>query len=109
MTLVALEAESTLTNRFQTTVRSAVHQALKLSKNDKIKYTIQLDGSVVISRIEQQENDPVLDEFLSFLASNMKNHPDKIAPLTKSMRKSVDTLVKDVDIDLDSPLLAEDE
>ena len=38
MAQVALETESTLTDRFQTTVPSSVRQALHLEKKDKIKY-----------------------------------------------------------------------
>ena len=92
MAHVALETESTLTDRFQTTVPSSVRQALRLGKKDKIKYAIQSDGSVVISRVASQESDPVIGESLS-----------------ASMRESVNTLVHGVEIDLDAPLLDEDE
>jgi len=109
MAQVALEAESTLTDRFQTTVPSPVRQALHLGKKDKIKYTIQSDGSVVISRAAAQESDPVLDEFLSFIARDIKAHPEKLEPLSASMRESVDALVEGVEIDLDAPLLDKDE
>ena len=108
MALVALETESTLTDRFQTTVPSSVRQALHLDKKDKIKYTIQSDGSVVISRAEE-ESDPVLGEFLSFIANDMHAHPERLQPLTATMRESVDALVEGVEIDLDAPLLDEDE
>ncbi|BFT30768.1 type II toxin-antitoxin system PrlF family antitoxin [Alteromonas sp. D210916BOD_24] len=109
MAQVALETESTLTDRFQTTVPSPVRQALRLGKKDKIKYAIQSDGSVVISRAESQESDPVLGEFLSFIARDMKAHPERLEPLSASMRESVDALVEGVEIDLDAPLLDEDE
>jgi antitoxin PrlF len=92
----ALEAESTLTDRFQTTVPGPVRQALQLGKKDKIKYVIQSD-------------DPVLEQFLSFLALDMQQHPEKLQPLTSSMQQSVASLVANVDIDLDEPLSAEDE
>lgn len=109
MAQVALETESTLTDRFQTTVPSPVRQALHLGKKDKIKYAIQSDGSVVISRAEAQESDPVLGEFLLFIARNMQAHPERLEPLSTSMRESVDALVEGVEIDLDAPLLDEDE
>ena len=35
-----LEVESTLTDRYQTTVPETVHRALRLSQRDKIRYTI---------------------------------------------------------------------
>lgn len=109
MARVALETESTLTDRFQTTVPSPVRKALQLDKKDKIKYAIQSDGSVVISRIAAQESDPVLSEFLSFVARDMQAHPERLKPLSASMRESVDALVEGVEIDLDAPLLDEDE
>jgi antitoxin PrlF len=109
MARVALETESTLTDRFQTTVPSPVRQALQLGKKDKIKYAIQSDGSVVISRVAAQESDPVLSVFLSFIARDMQAHPERLEPLSASMRVSVDALVEGVEIDLDAPLLDEDE
>jgi antitoxin PrlF len=109
MARVALETESTLTDRFQTTVPSPVRQALQLGKKDKIKYAIQSDGSVVISRAAVQESDPVIGEFLSFIARDMKAHPERLEPLSASMRESVDALVEGVEIDLDAPLSDEDE
>ena len=109
MAHVALETESTLTDRFQTTVPSSVRQALRLGKKDKIKYAIQSDGSVVISRVASQESDPVIGEFLSFIARDMQTPPERLEPLSASMRESVNTLVHGVEIDLDAPLLDEDE
>lgn len=109
MAQVALETESTLTDRFQTTVPNLVRQALHLEKKDKIKYTIQSDGSVVISRAEAQENDPVIGEFLSFIARDMQANPEKLEPLSASIRESVDALVEGVEFDFDAPLLDEDE
>lgn len=109
MTHFALETESTLTDRFQTTVPSPVRQALHLGKKDKIKYTIQADGSVLMSRAQASENDPVLGEFLSLLASDIQQHPEKLQPLTASIRNSVEALVVDVEIDLNASLSDEDE
>ena len=109
MAQVALEAESTLTDRFQTSVPSPVRQALHLGKKDKIKYAIQSDGSVIILRAETQESDPMLGEFLSFVARDMQAHPERLESLSASMRESVDALVEGVEIDLDAPLLDEDE
>jgi len=109
MAQAVLVTESTLTERFQTTVPSSVRQALHLSKKDKIKYVIQADGNVLMTRAESSDGDPVLGEFLSFLASDMQQHPEKLKRLTASMRHSVEVLVDGVDIDLDAPLLDEDE
>ena len=42
-----LVSESTLTDRYQTTVSGPVRKALHLHKRAKIRYTIQPDGSLV--------------------------------------------------------------
>lgn len=109
MAQAALVTESKLTDRFQTTVPSPVRQALHLGKKDRIKYTIQANGNVLMSRASLTESDPILDGFLSFLANDMQQRPEKLQPLTASMRKSVESLVEGVEIDLDAPLLDEDE
>ncbi|MFN5651359.1 MAG: type II toxin-antitoxin system PrlF family antitoxin, partial [Actinomycetes bacterium] len=44
-----LEAESTLTDRYQTTGPETVRRALKLGKRDKIHYTIRPGGEVVLT------------------------------------------------------------
>ena len=44
-----LEVESTLTDRYQTTVPETVRRALSLGKRDKIHYTIRPGGEVAVS------------------------------------------------------------
>lgn len=76
-----LEPESTLTDRYQTTVPETVRRALKLSKRDKIHYTIRLDGEVVLSRAAPPEDDdPVLGQFLHFLAQDMPSREGFFVP-----------------------------
>lgn len=45
-----LQAESTLNDNDETTVPESVRQALRLSKCDRIRYTIRPDGEVMLSR-----------------------------------------------------------
>ncbi|ARD43216.1 type II toxin-antitoxin system PrlF family antitoxin [Colwellia sp. PAMC 21821] len=86
MTQATLETESTLTDRFQTTVPSIVRKALHLNKKDKIKFIIQPNGSVILSRVEPTESDPVVESFLAFVAKDMQEYPEKIQPLTASIK-----------------------
>ena len=109
MIQAALETESTLTDRFQTTVPTIVRQALHLNKKDKIKFIIQPNGSVILSRVEPTESDPVVESFLAFMANDMKNNPEKIQPFTASMRDRVEALTAGIELDLDAPLSDEDE
>ena len=74
-----LELESTITDRYQTTVPTPVRQALKLKKRDKIRYTVQANGSVWLTRAEPAEQeDPALAGFLDFLSRGMTAHPEQI-------------------------------
>lgn len=106
-TLLAPYAESTLTNRYQTTVPEAVRKALGLTKRDKICYTIQPDGRVLIARVEQ--NDPLIDKFLNFLAQDIAENPQNIEAISSSLLTQVRSLVAEVEIDLDATLADEDE
>jgi antitoxin PrlF len=65
MSNTLLVSESTLTDRYQTTVPDAVRKALHLGKREKIRYTIQPDGKVLLSRADQDETDPALDSFFN--------------------------------------------
>lgn len=106
----ALEAESTLTDRYQTTVPETVRRALKLGKRDKLQYTIRPDGTVLIARaVPQDENDPVLEQFLGFLAADIAQHPERISAVDTALLASIDALVGQVEVDLDAPLLEDDE
>ena len=102
-------SESTLTQRYQTTIPAPVRKALGLKKNDKICYTIESDNRVIISRVEETANDPILDNFLNFLAKDMENNPIQIQAIACDLVNRAQSLVSGVDIDLDAPLLDEEE
>lgn len=105
-----LEVDSTLTDRYQTTVPAAVRRALKLGKRDKIRYTIRTNGEVVIKRAEAAESDdPVLGQFLGFLAQDIGSHPERLQAFDVSLADRIQSLVGDLEVDLDAPLSADDE
>ena len=106
----ALELESTLTDRYQTTVPDAVRRALKLGKRDKIRYIVRPDGRVVLTRVAAApEDDPVLDKFLAFLARDIETHPGRVRSLDARLAKRVRSVVKGVKVDLDAELAPGDE
>ncbi len=102
-------SESTLTDRYQTTIPDPVRKALGLNKRDKICYTIQADGQVVISRADQTESDPILGQFLNFLAQDIEKNPQHLQGISSDLVKRVQSLVSEVDLDLDQSLSDEDE
>lgn len=104
-----LYSESTLTDRYQTTVPDNVRKVLGLNKRDKIRYTIEPNGQVVLSRVDLPEEDPVLKQFLSFLARDLVKNPQQLQSISSDLINRVQSLVAHVDIDLDAPLCEEDE
>ena len=99
-----LVSESTLTDRYQTTVPDTVRKALQLNKREKIRYTIQSDGNVLLSRADQDEPDPALDSFLTFLANDIERNPQRLKAVTPELVSRIQELVGDIDIDLEAPL-----
>ena len=105
-----LEAESTLTERYQTTVPETVRRALNLGKRDKIRFTIRQDGDVVLTRAEATTSeDPVLGQFLNFLAHDMATHPERLTSIDPGLVQRIQALVGDLEVDLDAALTAEEE
>ena len=100
-----LEVESTLTDRYQTTVPETVRRALKLGKRDKIHYTIRPSGEVVLTRAEASDgDDPVLGQFLGFLAADITRHPERLQAVDAGLVQRIQSLVGGVDVDLDAAL-----
>ena len=105
-----LEAESTLTERYQTTVPETVRRALRLGKRDRIRFTIRPDGDVVLTRaLVPTSEDPVTGIFLNFLANDMAAHPERLAAINLGLVQRIQSLVGNVDVDLGTALTAEDE
>ena len=106
----SLEVESTLTDRYQTTVPETVRRALRLRKRDKLHYTIRPGGEVVLTRAEAlRGDDPVLGEFLRFLAGDISSHPERLQAIDAGLVRRLQSLLADVEIDLEATLSPDDE
>ena len=105
-----LDAESTLTDRYQTTVPETVRRALKLGKRDKIHYTIRPGGEVVLTRVQASDgDDPVLGQFLGFLAADITRHPERLQSVDAGLVHRLQSLVGGVEVDLQAALSDDDE
>ncbi|WP_373547519.1 type II toxin-antitoxin system PrlF family antitoxin [Chamaesiphon sp.] len=102
-------SESTLTDRYQTTVPDPIRKVLGLNKRDRISYTIGSDGQVTISRAEDENSDPLLGQFLHFLATDIQANPQHVRQVSSDLVDRIQSLVSNVDLDLDAALAAEDE
>ena len=104
------DIESTLTDRYQTTVPETVRRALRLGKRDKIHYAVRPNGEVVMTRADASAgNDPVLGQFLGFLARDLTSHPERLMAVDAALVQRLRSLVGDVEVELDTALTADDE
>jgi antitoxin PrlF len=104
-----LIAESTLTDRYQTTIPDTVRKLLGLGKRDKIAYSVGSDGRIYLSSTKDEENDPIVEKFLDFLAREIEKNPQRVKPVTTEWADRLQALVKEVDIgDLNEPLSGDD-
>jgi len=97
-------AESTLTDRYQTTIPSFVRHALGLSKRDTIQYRINADGSVLMARMDQVDVDTAMLKFLDFLETDITRHPEGIVRLDANLLDHIDSLTASVTVNLESVL-----
>jgi antitoxin PrlF len=105
-----VEAESSLTDRFQTTVPDVIRRALKLERRDKIRYVVRPSGEVVMQRATGAavSHDPALAPFLDLLERDIAQHPERLRALSVELLARIDKLTNRIEIDLDAPLPDED-
>ncbi len=95
--------ESTLTERYQTTIPKIVRETLGLGKGDRLRYSIDA-GEVSIARVAEEENDPILEGFLEFMARDMERHPERIQAVDNDLAQRITSLAQNIRVDLDQPL-----
>ena len=105
---IIVEDVSKLTDRYQTTVPSAVRKHLRLGKGDQIRYRTDPSGRVYIEAARDAA-DPALGAFLDLLEADVRAHPERLRAFDGALGDRLKALVHDVEIDLDSPLSADDE
>ena len=107
--LAELKVESTLTDKYQTTMPGVVRKVLGLKKRDRISYTILPEGDVLLRRASDAVEDPAIGAFLAFLAQDIRQNPVNVRGLDAPLRAKLAEFVDGVDVDLDAALSPEDE
>ena len=78
------ELESSLTDRYQTTVPARIRKLLGLNKRDKLEWILDESGGIRVAKKESPETehfDPIFDQWLGFLEKDMLEHPERLIPL----------------------------
>ncbi|OAD84784.1 regulator [Comamonas thiooxydans] len=104
------KVESTLTERYQTTIPASVRRVLRLNKRDKVSYEIRSNGEVILTRADaatETSSNPA--QFLDELAQDISSHPERLHSFEAEAVKRSNMLVRGVKVDLEKPLLEEEE
>jgi antitoxin PrlF len=100
-----LKAQATLTARYQTTVPTAIRKFLGLNANDKLEYTVDDDGRVVLTKGDPTDHsdqfDPAVDEFLKFLGREIQSNPGRLQVVTKELSDRIFARVRNLPLDFD--------
>ena len=99
---IILEEISTINAVGQTTVPKAVRQALGVYNGGRIVFRMS-GGRITVSRVDDDE-DPAIDSFLSFLAAELKRRPETVKALSPELAARITPLATDVRVDLDDPI-----
>lgn len=105
-----LESESTMPNRGQTTIPGSIRKALMLKPTDKVRYVLMDDKTVALTRSDDggERSDPVIDDFLAFLAADMHEDPRNVRPVPQDLLTRARELTDGVTVDLDAPVETDD-
>lgn len=98
----AIEEFSTITAKGQTTIPKAVRQALGVDYGGKIAFRVDKRG-VTVARVDADE-DPAIDRFLEFVASDIRKRPEAIKALSPDLAARIAALTEGMDIDLDAEI-----
>lgn len=96
---------STITEKGQTTVPKPVREALGLDYGGRIAFYIDENRHVSVERDDEDEDDPVIDSFLEFLARDMRDHPERaVVEFPEALRTRMQVLTEGMAIDPDAPI-----
>ena len=81
-----------------------------VAEADNLVVSHQSDGKVVIYRADKidRDSDPIIGEFLNFLAQDIKQNPHHVTAISADLLNCVQSLVSEVDLDLDAALVVGD-
>ena len=93
---------SKITAKGQTTIPNAVRQALEIDYSGRIAFSVR-NGGMTVCRADSDE-DPAVESFLSFLAADLKQHPEAVKALSPDLAARIAALTANIPVDLDDAI-----
>jgi antitoxin PrlF len=88
---MVFEKITTISAKGQTTVPVEVRNALGVDAGDRVSFRLDDEGKVSLSRAED-DGDPAIDAFLTFLAQDIQTRPAAIAGLTEDLKHRLEKI-----------------
>lgn len=105
---VLLKKISTITEKGQVTVPKSVREALGLGYGGRVAFYVDENRHVSIEKeLDEADDDPVIDSFLSFLANDMEKHPERVQEFPKALVDRMVELTKGMHFNLDDPIVGD--
>ena len=98
-----LEEVSTITAKGQTTIPKSVRHVLGVDRGGKIAFRVD-DRVVTVIRADAEHEDPTVDAFLAFVATDMQRRPEAITALSSSLADRIGELTSGLNVDLNAPI-----
>ena len=101
-----VSAESTLTDRYQTTIPEVVRKALGLGKRDRLEFLLDETGAVRLKKAAEPEEheDSTIVAFLDLLAKDIEQNPQNQRELDESFWTAIDKLTEGVEVEMDEDI-----
>jgi antitoxin PrlF len=98
-----LERVGTITEKGQITVPKPVRDALGVSYGGRVVFRVDKHG-VSVHAADDERKDPVVAGFLSFLAKDMRDHPEMISAFPTALAKRIGELTGTDEVDPDGEI-----
>ena len=100
-----LKKVSTITEKGQVTIPKSVREALGLGYGGRIAFYVDENRRVSLEReMDGEEDDPVIERFLAFVAEDMQAHPERIGEIPGTLMQRMTALAADMPGDPDDPI-----
>jgi antitoxin PrlF len=95
---------SKVTERSQTTLPPAVRTVLSLRPGERLGYIIEGSDVRLVNASALEHEDPVLENFLTFLGRDLATHPDRLTAFPQSLLERAQAITSGIPIDHDASI-----